>query len=233
MPTEWIHHPWNAPESVLQAAGIELGSNYPLPIVEIDSAKARLQEALAQMWQHEAASRAAIENGMEEGLGDSSESTPIAFPQDTQMEMDNEPIRHNPMPTITNRRYRDQMVPSMTSSFIRLEDEETSIDLRRSADSRGEVPSNVNVIEGPRRESVVHQIVRTNDAFPRVRRTSEDSTAESSNGSRRERDSGVVPVWSPQSSSYSDQFGGEENGMGASSSYLQRRPQWRQLSQTG
>ncbi|KAL8523425.1 hypothetical protein ACS0TY_013398 [Phlomoides rotata] len=238
LPTEWIHHPWNAPESVLQAAGIELGSNYPLPIVEIDSAKARLQEALAQMWQHEAASRAAIENGMEEGLGDSSDFTPIAFPQDTQMEMDNEPIRHNPIPTITNRRYRDQMVPSMTSSFIRLEDEETSIDLRRSADSRGEVPSNVNVTDGPRREAFDHQTVRTNDVFPRgnvarVRRNSEDSTAESSNGSRRERESGVVPVWSPPSSSYSDQFGGEENGMGTSSSYLQRRTQWRQLSQTG
>lgn len=175
---------------------------------------------------------------MEEGLGDSSDSTPIAFPQDTQMEMDNEPIRNNPAPTITNRRYRDQMVPSMTSSFIRLEDEETSIDLRRSADSRAEVPSNVNVnvIEGQRRE--IGQAVRFNEGFARgnfgrVRRNSEDSTAESSNGSRRERDSGVVPVWSPASSSYSDQFGGEENGMGASSSYLQRRPQWRQLSQTG
>ncbi|KAK6130739.1 hypothetical protein DH2020_035527 [Rehmannia glutinosa] len=75
LPTEWIHHPWNAPESVLEAAGIELGSNYPLPLVEIDAAKARLQEALSQMWQHETASRAAVENGMEEGLGDSSEST--------------------------------------------------------------------------------------------------------------------------------------------------------------
>ncbi|KAI3460034.1 hypothetical protein Pfo_016697 [Paulownia fortunei] len=247
LPTEWIHHPWNAPESVLQAAGIELGSNYPLPIVEIVAAKARLQEALSQMWQHETASRAAIENGMEEGLGDSSESIPIAFPPDTQMEMDNEPIRNNPTNTII-RRYEDQMVPSMTSSFIRVEDEETSIDLRNSVDDgRAEVPSNINVTEEPRREPHGHAIMqtdRTNDAFPqsnfsRGRRNSEDSTAESSSISRIERDGGVVPVWSPSSSTYSDQCPGEDNSIGTSSSYLQRHPQshqlltWRRLSQTG
>nr|GFA86188.1 cryptochrome-1-like isoform X2 [Tanacetum cinerariifolium] len=83
LPTEWIHHPWDAPEYVLQAAGIELGSNYPLPIVKLDAAKSRLQEALAQMWQYEASSRAIVENGLEEGLGDSTEATSlIAFPQD-------------------------------------------------------------------------------------------------------------------------------------------------------
>ncbi|KAK6116140.1 hypothetical protein DH2020_008409 [Rehmannia glutinosa] len=245
LPTEWIHHPWNAPESVLEAAGIELGSNYPLPLVEIDAAKARLQEALSQMWQHETASRAAVENGMEEGLGDSSESTPIAFPPDTQMEMDNEPIRNN---TII-RRYEDQMVPSMTSSFIRAEDEETSIDLRISGDSdRAEVPSNINLTVEPRREPHGDAIMlteRIDTAFPqsdfsRARRNSEDSTAESSStSSRRERDGGLVPVWSPSSSAYSDQFPAEDNGIGTSSSYLQRHPQshqllnWRRLSQTG
>ncbi|KAG8377385.1 hypothetical protein BUALT_Bualt08G0027500 [Buddleja alternifolia] len=251
LPTEWIHHPWNAPDSVLQAAGIELGSNYPLPIVEIDAAKARLQQALSQMWQHEAASRAAaIENGMEEGLGDSSDTIPIAFPQDSQMEMDNEPIRNNPTTTSIFRRYEDQMVPSMTSSFVRVEEEDTSTDVRNTADdSRAEVPSNVNVTEEqPRREPIGgNAIVRTNDGFPpfdfaRSRRNSEDSTAESSSGSgRRERDGGVVPVWSPSTSNYSDQFGGggEENGIGTSSSYLQTHPQshqllhLRRLSQTG
>ncbi|KAG6409198.1 hypothetical protein SASPL_132232 [Salvia splendens] len=237
LPTEWIHHPWNAPESVLQAAGIELGSNYPLPIVEIDSAKARLEEALTQMWQLEGASQTAIENGMEEGLGDSSESIPIAFPPDTNMEMDTEPIRNNP-PHATIRRYEDQMVPSMTSSFIRVEDEETSVDLRSSGDdNRAEVPSNVNTAEEPRREPHGHTIFqtdRTNDAFPqfnfaRVRRNSEDSTAESSSTTRRERDGGVVPVWSPSNSTYSDQYRGEDNGIGTSSSYLARRPQAHQL----
>ncbi|XP_051124249.1 cryptochrome-1 isoform X2 [Andrographis paniculata] len=244
LPTEWIHHPWNAPESVLQAAGIELGSNYPLPVIEIDAAKAKLQQALSLMWEQKAASQAAIENGMEEGLGDSSESNPIAFPAPTQMEMDDAPARINPTNTATNRRYEDQMVPSLTTSFVRVDDE-TSIDLRYSSASRGEVPSNASVTEERRREPAENRAVqttRTNEAYPefnvaRARRNSEESTAESSSGSRR--DGGVVPVWSPANSSYSDQFGGDENGIGAGSSYLQRHPQshqipnWRRLSQTG
>ncbi|KAG6736148.1 hypothetical protein POTOM_061125 [Populus tomentosa] len=245
LPTEWIHHPWNAPESVLQAAGIELGSNYPLPIVGIDAAKVRLEEALSEMWQQEAASRAAIENGTEEGLGDSSESAPIAFPEDILMEENHEPVRNNP--PATNRRYEDQMVPSMTSSFLRIEDEETSSDVRNSTgDGRAEVPRDVNVNQEPRRDALNQgfvQAVRNNTAlspFNILRGlTNEDSTAESSSSSRRERDGGIVPVWSPPTSSYSEQFVGDDSGIGATSSYLQRHPQshqiinWRRLSQTG
>ncbi|CAK9137435.1 unnamed protein product [Ilex paraguariensis] len=245
LPTEWIHHPWDAPVSVLEAAGIELGSNYPLPLVEIDAAKDRLHEALLQMWQHEAASRAAIENGTEEGLGDSSELATIAFPQDTQMEMDQETVRNNPTTAI--RRYGDQMVPSMTSSLLRVEEEETSLDIRNSAeDSRAEVPTDVNVDQQPMRETFNQasiQTVRSNNTLPQFnltigRRNSEDSTAESSSSSRRERDGGVVPVWSPSNSNYSESFVGEDNGIGTSS-YLQRHPQshqlmnWARLSQTG
>lgn len=243
LPTEWIHHPWNAPESVLQAAGIELGSNYPLPIVEIDAAKARLQDALTEMWQQEAASRAAVENGTEEGLGDSFESTLIAFPQDIQMEENHEPQRNNPPPP---RRYEDQMVPSMTSSLVRVEEEETSLDIRSLAeDSRAEVPTNAVVNREPRRDVVNHGNMQTihSNTLPQYNTTgllhaAEDSTAESSSSIRRERDGGVVPVWSP-TSSYSEQFVGDENGIGTSSSYLQRHPQshqiinWRRLSQTG
>ncbi|GFZ10056.1 cryptochrome 1 [Actinidia rufa] len=225
LPTEWIHHPWNAPESVLQAAGIELGSNYPRPIVEIDAAKS--------------------ENGTDEGLGDS-ESIPIAFPTDIPMDVDHEPARNNPT---LGRRYEDQMVPSMTSSFLRVEDEETSLDLPNSApESRAEVPTNVNVNQEQRREAVHEgnmQTVRGNATLPQFNmtiglRNAEDSTAESSSTStRRERDGGVVPVWSPSTSSYSEQFVGEDNGIATSSSYLQRQPQshqimnWRRLSQTG
>ncbi|WRX30078.1 Cryptochrome/DNA photolyase [Theobroma cacao] len=247
LPTDWIHHPWNAPESVLQAAGIELGSNYPLPIVGIDAAKARLQEALSEMWQQEAASRAAIENGTEEGLGDSSESAPFAFPQDIQMEENLEPARNNA--PATTRRYEDQMVPSMTSSLVRGEDEEPSLDLRTSAEeSRAEVPRNLSMDQEPRRDILnqgVPQTVRNSNTFlqfniPTGVGNAEDSTAESSSSSgRRERDGGVVPVWSPPASSYSEQFIGDENGIGASSSYLQRHPRshqivnWRRLSQTG
>ncbi|EYU36499.1 hypothetical protein MIMGU_mgv1a002293mg [Erythranthe guttata] len=250
LPTEWIHHPWNTPESVLQAAGIELGSNYPLPIVKIDAATARLEEALSLMWQQEAASRTAAENGMEEGLGDSSDSTPIAFPADTNMEMDNEPIRNNPTNGAT-RRYEDQMVPSMTSFSIRIEDEETSVDhLRDNNNSRGEVPFNVNAnvnATGEQREQRRENVMQTDATrappqqynFSRGgRRNSEDSTAESTNSGRRERDGGVVPVWSPSSSAYSDQFPVDDNNNnnnGTSSSYMQTHQllNWRRLSENG
>lgn len=246
LPTEWIHHPWNAPESVLQAAGIELGSNYPLPIVGIDAARVRLQEALSEMWQQEAASRAAIENGTEEGLGDSFELAPIAFPEDIQMEESHEPARN--MPPTTTRCYEDQMVPSMTSSLMRVEQEESSLDLRNPTDdSRAEVPRNVNVNvnQEPRTDTLNQGVLQTvHNTLPQINVTielanAEDSTAESSSTVRRERDGGVVPVWSPPTSSYSEQLVGDENGIGTSSSYLQRHPQshqiinWRQLSQTG
>ncbi|WCJ44458.1 cryptochrome 1 [Euphorbia peplus] len=246
LPTEWIHHPWNAPESVLQAAGIELGSNYPLPIVGIEAAKVRLQEALAEMWQLEAASRAAIENGTEEGLGDSADSAPIAFPRDILMEENHEPVRNIPPATV--RRYEDQMVPSMTCSLIRAEEEETSSDLRNAAeDGRAEVPRNLNGNQEQMRETLnpaVTQTFRADNNGMHFNLTggpahTEDSTAESSSsGSRRERDGGIVPVWSPPSASYSEQYGGDDNGMGASS-YLPRHSQahqvvnWRRLSQTG
>lgn len=247
LPTDWIHHPWNAPESVLQAAGVELGSNYPLPIVEIDAAKIRLEEALLQMWQNEAASRAALENGTEEGLGDSSESGPIAFPQDMQMEMDQEPVRNNNAATTAIRHYEDQMVPSMTSSLVRTEYDETSVDLRNAVENRAEVPRTVNVSEEPPRDVTTHHIrqtVESNNIMPLYsftigRRNSEDSTAESSSSGQRERDGGIVPVWSPSSSNFADPCAAEDNGMGTSASYLQRHPQahqlmnWRGLPQTG
>ncbi|KAK4276819.1 hypothetical protein QN277_014925 [Acacia crassicarpa] len=245
LPTEWIHHPWNAPESVLQAAGIELGYNYPFPIVGLDAAKARLEEALLQMWQQEAASRAAIENGTEEGLGDSSESAPIAFPPDIQMEEGHDPVRNNPLSVAQS--YEDQMVPSITSQ-VRVEDEEASSDLRNSTgDSRAEVPMNVNLQQnargtlnqGPNEGTlqVVYRNTRIQNGASELRNAAEESTAESSSSSSR-RDGGVVPVWSPPASSYSDQFVGDENGIGASSSFLQTHRQshqllnWRGLPQT-
>nr|DAD21952.1 TPA_asm: hypothetical protein HUJ06_023415 [Nelumbo nucifera] len=228
LPTEWIHHPWDAPESVLQAAGVELGSNYPLPIIGIDAAKSRLQEAILEMWQREAASRAAAENGTEEGLGDSSGSHRFAFPQYVQMEVEREPIRNNPATMI--QRYEDQMVPSMTS-FLRVEEEESSVDFRYlPGDSRPEVPANLDLGLDSRRETSNQggsQIVRYNDTFPLFNATRglqdvEDSTeSSSSNSGRKGRDGGLVPVWSPSapsasSSSYSERFVGENSGLGRS-----------------
>lgn len=48
LPTEWIHHPWDAPPRVLRAAGVELGSNYPRPLVEFAAARDRLETALRE-----------------------------------------------------------------------------------------------------------------------------------------------------------------------------------------
>ncbi|CAO2834361.1 unnamed protein product [Amaranthus hypochondriacus] len=244
LPTEWIHHPWNAPESVLHAAGIELGSNYPLPIVEIDAAKVRLQEALVSMWEQEAAYRAAIENGTEEGLGDSTEE-PIEFPQDLRMDIDREPVRNSNNQNDVNRRHLDQMVPSITSTLFRVEDYETSSEVQQYSveHGRGEVPRNVNLNQerGTRNQGVMStRSPRRNNTIPpqQVNLNVEESTAESSSTTGGSRSSGVVPVWSPSSSTFTDQYVNDE-AVGPNSSFLQRHPQshelvnWRRLSQTG
>jgi deoxyribodipyrimidine photo-lyase len=45
LPDEYIHAPWTAPASVLEAAGVKLGSSYPKPIVDHAAARARALEA--------------------------------------------------------------------------------------------------------------------------------------------------------------------------------------------
>jgi cryptochrome 2 len=59
VPTEWIHHPWDAPRSVLAAAGVELGFNYPKPIIDLVSARERLDDSVSTMWQLDRASKLA------------------------------------------------------------------------------------------------------------------------------------------------------------------------------
>lgn len=70
MPIEWIHHPWNAPKSVLEGAGVELGVNYPKPLVDVDVARERLDEAVAMMWELDRAERASKVNGSDEVVED-------------------------------------------------------------------------------------------------------------------------------------------------------------------
>jgi deoxyribodipyrimidine photo-lyase len=45
MPAEFIHAPWEAPAAVLARAGVELGKNYPGPIVNHTAAR---EAALAE-----------------------------------------------------------------------------------------------------------------------------------------------------------------------------------------
>ncbi|WOL16735.1 cryptochrome-1-like [Canna indica] len=70
VPTEWIHHPWDAPRSVLKAAGVELGLNYPRPIVEIDTARERLDDAVDMMWELDRAARVAKSTSSDEVVAD-------------------------------------------------------------------------------------------------------------------------------------------------------------------
>ncbi len=51
LPGKWIHQPWLAPAPVLSGAGIYLGTNYPLPIVSLDSSRKRALSAWKQMKQ--------------------------------------------------------------------------------------------------------------------------------------------------------------------------------------
>ncbi|MEM7650764.1 MAG: deoxyribodipyrimidine photo-lyase [Pseudomonadota bacterium] len=46
MPKEFIHKPWDAGPLILQGAGVELGENYPEPIVDLKASRERALEAL-------------------------------------------------------------------------------------------------------------------------------------------------------------------------------------------
>ncbi|KAL5212163.1 hypothetical protein ABZP36_023010 [Zizania latifolia] len=63
MPTEWIHHPWDAPGCILEVAGVELGFNYPKPIVELHIARECLDDAISTMWQLDTAAKLAESDG--------------------------------------------------------------------------------------------------------------------------------------------------------------------------
>ncbi len=54
LPVPWIHRPWTASPSVLQAAGINLGIDYPHPIVDHAWARDRALGALARISKPEA-----------------------------------------------------------------------------------------------------------------------------------------------------------------------------------
>ena len=49
LPAKWIHQPWNAPSGELDLAKVQLGKNYPLPMVEHREARHRALAALATL----------------------------------------------------------------------------------------------------------------------------------------------------------------------------------------
>uniref|UniRef100_A0A5B7B774 Putative cryptochrome-1 isoform X1 n=1 Tax=Davidia involucrata TaxID=16924 RepID=A0A5B7B774_DAVIN len=107
MPTEWIHHPWDAPLTVLKAAGVELGLNYPKPIIDMDLARDLLTEAIFNMREKEVAVRAANLNGTDEEVVDNSDSIEnLPIPKVVLKEK-------IPCPTSSSH---DQKVPTMQNS---------------------------------------------------------------------------------------------------------------------
>lgn len=49
LPDRWIHKPWQAPQAVLQEAGVTLGKSYPAPMVDHDEARKKALELLRKM----------------------------------------------------------------------------------------------------------------------------------------------------------------------------------------
>lgn len=58
LPDAVVHRPWSADAATLRAAGVELGRDYPLPIVDHGAARARALDAFALSRRHPAASLA-------------------------------------------------------------------------------------------------------------------------------------------------------------------------------
>lgn len=75
LPTQAIHSPWKAPKNVLEAAGVKLGENYPLPLV--DHAEARLK-ALAAFKAIKSETAAKAEEAGAEEEEEEDEEKPIA-----------------------------------------------------------------------------------------------------------------------------------------------------------
>ncbi|MCB1624047.1 MAG: deoxyribodipyrimidine photo-lyase [Pseudomonadales bacterium] len=49
LPDKYLHAPWTAPPAVLRAAAVELGNNYPRPLVDLEQTRARALQAYQVM----------------------------------------------------------------------------------------------------------------------------------------------------------------------------------------
>ncbi|PWA56314.1 cryptochrome 2 [Artemisia annua] len=131
MPTEWIHHPWNAPPAVLQAAGVELGLNYPNPIIDIEIARDRLASAIQLMYEKESATRQENCEGTSEVVVDNCGPEELPIPKVF--------LRKNkPCPSSSSN---DQKVPSMHKETFVPDNNER----KRSRPSNGQKPEEYNL----------------------------------------------------------------------------------------
>jgi deoxyribodipyrimidine photo-lyase len=49
IPSKWIHHPWEAPAEILNRADVQLGKQYPQPMVDHEYARRRALAAYSAM----------------------------------------------------------------------------------------------------------------------------------------------------------------------------------------
>lgn len=213
LPNEWIHHPWDAPPGALRAAGVELGTNYPRPIVEIGAARERLQASLAEMWERDAAMKAALANGLEEGLGETVEVIGTGGPLHERMDVPRVIVhRDTDISSISSR--RDQLVPEIVPNEYHLQAHESI--MNRSPTSVEDVEEVAVPLPPPympqRRGITVNNpavhVEGNNGHVPQARAPIDwptvsavdydlDSTAESTFVARpAESAGGTVPVWS-------------------------------------
>ena len=205
LPTEWIHHPWDAPPGALRAAGIELGINYPRPIVDIGTARERLQASLAEMWEREEAIRASSPCDMEETI----EVAGTGGLMHERMHV-HRVLVHKEREVSSNSSRRDQLVPNMptqsqleahasimhkntpvTEDFV---EESPPPTTSQTEVVRAESPATLVVWHNVQVPVAAHQF-----AWPNATAVDFDldSTADSSFAAgRSESAGGTVPVWS-------------------------------------
>lgn len=129
MPTQFIHHPWDAPTTLLKAAGIELGLNYPKPIVEINTAMERLFDAVSMMWESDLAARAARFNSTGEVFADNIKMKTFDIP--------NVVVKKETFEKVTSS--LDQRVPSFHDSKINcVMKKEVELNIHYEKKTRGE-----------------------------------------------------------------------------------------------
>ncbi|KAJ4774297.1 Cryptochrome-2 [Rhynchospora pubera] len=189
MPTEWIHHPWDAPRSVLSAAGVELGFNYPKPIIDLDTARDRLDDAVSTMWQLDRASKLAAASP-DEVVADN--STYFKNNDDNNILDIPKVVVKKEVSSVSSS--LDQKVPSFNNKF------RENLKANRNNSGNGNVRNRternipVNQIEGPLQEEDV--VSTAESSAGRKRSISESSYAvPSANFSLSERDQ--MEEWVP------------------------------------
>eukprot|EP00252_Welwitschia_mirabilis_P018901 TRINITY_DN4238_c0_g3_i1.p1 TRINITY_DN4238_c0_g3~~TRINITY_DN4238_c0_g3_i1.p1 ORF type:complete len:638 (-),score=115.05 TRINITY_DN4238_c0_g3_i1:235-2148(-) len=128
MPNEWIHQPWSAPIPILKAAGVELGTNYPRPIVEMDSARERLQNAIKHMWELDSSARISCI----EDVGDTFEVHGTGGLSHEKMRVPRVAVKRSEHSSISS--YQDQRVPN----FIQQESSSPQCNLEENSHASDE-----------------------------------------------------------------------------------------------